>query len=86
MKVETQNIPDVKEIVEAGTALKDVVLKTPLMKNINLSEAFGAEILLKREDLQVRWASISSGIISAAVSDEPSVSCWPRSWWSIWGT
>lgn len=53
MKVETQIAPDVRDIVEAGTALKDVVLKTPLMKNINLSEAFHAEILLKREDLQV---------------------------------
>ncbi len=53
MKVETHIAPDVRDVVEAGTALKDVVLKTPLMKNINLSEAFHAQILLKREDLQV---------------------------------
>ena len=53
MKVEAQISPDVRDVVEAETVLKDVALKTPLMKNINLSDAFEAEISLKREDLQV---------------------------------
>lgn len=53
MKVETHVLPDVSDIVEAGTVLKDVVLKTPVIRNINMSESFGADIFLKREDLQV---------------------------------
>jgi threonine dehydratase len=53
LKVETHVLPDVSDIVEAGTVLKDVVLKTPVIRNINMSESFGADIFLKREDLQV---------------------------------
>ena len=53
MKVQTQTAPDVRDVVEASTILKDVVLKTPLMENINLSDRYEANILLKREDLQV---------------------------------
>lgn len=53
MKIETQTAPDVRDVVEASTILKDVVLKTPLMQNLNLSDAYEANILLKREDLQV---------------------------------
>ena len=37
----------------AHVVLKDVVLKTPLQFHKKLSESFGAEIYLKREDLQV---------------------------------
>lgn len=53
LKVETQILPEVRDVVEAGTVLKDVVLKTPLMENLNLSDAYKANIQLKREDLQV---------------------------------
>jgi threonine dehydratase len=53
VKVEAQILPDVRDVVEAGTLLKDVVLKTPLMENLNLSDAYEANIQLKREDLQV---------------------------------
>ena len=42
-----------KEIIEAEKTLKSVVVKTPLMKNLNLSEEFNATVYLKREDLQV---------------------------------
>lgn len=51
--IDTKTAPDVRDIVEASTILKDVVLKTPLMQNLNLSDAYQANILLKREDLQV---------------------------------
>jgi threonine dehydratase len=46
-------LPDIKNIQQALTRLKDVVLHTPLQKNINLSNRFRANVLLKREDLQV---------------------------------
>src|SRR5690606_13404743 len=39
-------------IIIANQFLKDVVLKTPLQKNRLLSEQYGANIYLKREDLQ----------------------------------
>jgi threonine dehydratase len=42
-----------KEIMDAEKTLKSVVLKTPLMENLNLSEEFNAAVYLKREDLQV---------------------------------
>src|SRR5689334_16300052 len=41
------------DINQAHELLKSVVLKTPLQFHRKLSEKFGAEIYLKREDLQV---------------------------------
>lgn len=46
-KVTTANI------LSAAEALKDVIIRTPLMENPILSDRFGANIWLKREDLQV---------------------------------
>ncbi|SDN33204.1 threonine ammonia-lyase IlvA [Alkalicoccus daliensis] len=43
----------VKDILLAHQALKDVVVKTPLQRDAILSEKYGAEVYLKREDLQV---------------------------------
>ncbi|MDN5203479.1 threonine ammonia-lyase [Fulvivirgaceae bacterium BMA10] len=43
----------VENIMLAQQKLKEVVIRTPLMENINFSEKYGANILLKREDLQV---------------------------------
>ncbi|MEY2869289.1 MAG: hypothetical protein RIR01_1772, partial [Bacteroidota bacterium] len=40
------------QIQEAQKQLQDVVMATPLSKNLNLSNEFAARILLKREDLQ----------------------------------
>ena len=40
------------QIQEAKKQLQDVVMLTPLSKNLNLSNEFAAQILLKREDLQ----------------------------------
>ena len=42
-----------KDINFAAETLRDVISHTPLMRNINLSEKYGANIYLKREDLQV---------------------------------
>lgn len=43
----------VEAIVKAQIRLKHVVQHTPLIKNLNLSERYSANILLKREDLQL---------------------------------
>ena len=45
--------PELKNITRAKINLNEVILQTPLQKNLNLSEEFDAVILLKREDLQV---------------------------------
>jgi threonine dehydratase len=42
-----------KEVLKAKRQFEGVVFPTPLMSNINLSDQFNANILLKREDLQV---------------------------------
>ena len=43
---------NINEIKNASDNLADVVIKSPLEKNLNLSEKFNANIYLKREDLQ----------------------------------
>lgn len=48
-----QAYPDVARIAQAAQQLKEVVRHTPLMRNENLSAAYGANIWLKREDIQV---------------------------------
>lgn len=45
--------PALKDIMAAEHTLNDVLVPTPLMPNRNLSELYGARILLKREDLQM---------------------------------
>ena len=42
-----------QEALKANERLEGVINVTPLMLNANLSEEFGANIYLKREDLQV---------------------------------
>jgi threonine dehydratase len=39
--------------VAAKERIKDVVTRTPLQYNLHLSEKYGADVYLKREDLQV---------------------------------
>ncbi len=54
MRVKTTTYyPKLVDVQEAVTTLKDVVTVTPLTQNINYSNQFGANILLKREDLQL---------------------------------
>ena len=43
----------VNEVQKARERLRDVIVKTPLQLDLTLSERFGANVYLKREDLQV---------------------------------
>lgn len=45
--------PDIDNMYVAAERLEDIATHTPLMHNLNLSERYGADIYLKREDLQV---------------------------------
>ncbi len=45
--------PDLDNIYLAAERLRGVAVHTPLQENINLSDRYGANIFLKREDLQV---------------------------------
>ena len=45
--------PDLDNIYRAAERLRDVAVHTPLQENTNLSDRYGANIYLKREDLQV---------------------------------
>lgn len=45
--------PHIDDVKKASENLKGIVSKTPLSKNENLSKVLGANILFKREDLQV---------------------------------
>lgn len=45
--------PSIERIEQAKKKLKEVVSHTPLMQNFNLSDAYQAQVLLKREDLQL---------------------------------
>jgi threonine dehydratase len=49
----TVKLPSAANIINAHKDLKNVVVRTPLQFNHNLSEKYQAEIWLKREDLQV---------------------------------
>ena len=43
----------VQDIIAAGARLKNVAIHTPLVQNKNLSEEYGCNVWLKREDLQL---------------------------------
>ena len=53
MHTDKLNIPLVADIAAARERLSGIVEKTPLSLNRNLSDAYGARVFLKREDLQV---------------------------------
>src|SRR5215217_8782581 len=55
MKSEAKQIafPNLDDIFRAAERLRKVAIHTPLQPNLNLSERFEANILLKREDLQI---------------------------------
>ncbi len=52
METTTLYYPEVRDIYSAAKILQGVALKTPLQSNQRLSRKFGANIQLKREDLQ----------------------------------
>mgnify|MGYP003884580605 CR=1 FL=1 len=53
MEVDTKYYPSLRAVKEAAAILKNIAVRTPLQKSTYLSEKYGAEIYLKREDLQV---------------------------------
>jgi threonine dehydratase len=53
IKVEMGYFPHIKDISRARITINPVINATPLMQNLNLSELYDANVLLKREDLQV---------------------------------
>lgn len=53
IKVHSNNKPFDFDFAAAANRLKDVVYRTPLVLNYNLSKRYQANIYLKREDLQV---------------------------------
>ena len=50
--VKSHLIP-IKKIQNARLVLDEVIVRTPLEHNRNLSKKYGANVYLKREDLQV---------------------------------
>ncbi|MBW3544091.1 MAG: pyridoxal-phosphate dependent enzyme, partial [Bacteroidetes bacterium] len=44
---------DVAGVERAAKNLKGIIYKTPLLQNHSLSQAYGAQVFFKREDLQV---------------------------------
>lgn len=52
MEVADTRTVQVENVLIAHHFLKDVVVHTPLQKNDYLSEKYGANIYIKREDLQ----------------------------------
>ena len=53
VQAEEKQLVSVEGIQAAEERLKEVVVRTPLIRSMNLSERYGANIYLKREDLQV---------------------------------
>ena len=50
---QTKYIPTVEAIEKASGVLEEILTPTPFQKNNNLSDIYGAEVYLKREDLQM---------------------------------
>ena len=74
----TSNVPTLDAIFLASERLRNVATHTPLMPNLHLSEHYGANIYLKREDLQIvrsykirgaynKMASLSPEVLSHGV-------------------
>jgi len=60
-----------EEILSARERLKSVVLHTPLTRNSNLSEKYGCNVYLKREDLQVVRSYKIRGAYNCISSQKP---------------
>ena len=50
---ETKYFPTVEAIEKAAHVLDEILEPTPFQRNPNLSDIYGAEVYLKREDLQM---------------------------------
>ncbi len=53
MTKEKVYFPALNDVMSAEHTLREILNPTPLMENRNLSQKYGAEIMLKREDLQM---------------------------------
>ena len=53
MTKEKGYFPALNDVMSAEHTLREILNPTPLMENRNLSQKYGAEIMLKREDLQM---------------------------------
>ncbi|RNL82150.1 threonine dehydratase [Sinomicrobium pectinilyticum] len=53
MDVTTKYIPEIEQVKEAAKTLAGVAIHTPLAQSLTYSRMFDANILLKREDLQI---------------------------------
>ena len=53
MSDQTRYFPSLGDVMTAEHTLSEILSPTPLIHNRTLSERFGAEVMLKREDLQV---------------------------------
>ena len=53
MSDKTKYIPTLSDVMAAEHTLSEILSPTPLIHNRTLSERYGAEVMLKREDLQV---------------------------------
>ncbi len=74
-------MPEVRNIQEASVRLKAVAEHTPLVKNLNLSEEYGATVMLKREDLQLVRSYKIRGAYNKISSPTPLTSL--RMAWSV---
>jgi threonine dehydratase len=50
---ETKYFPSIEAIDHAATVLSQILEPTPFQRNSNLSDTYGADVYLKREDLQM---------------------------------
>ena len=72
----TTYFPTVEAIEKASKVLSEILVPTPFQKNANLSDLYGADIYLKREDLQtVRSYKIRGAYNKIRSLDRASLEC-----------
>ena len=65
--------PSVEDIEKASGVLKEILEPTPFQKNADLSARYGADIFLKREDLQMVRSYKIRGAYNKIRSIDPEV-------------
>ena len=68
---QTKYFPTVEAIEKASGVLEEILTPTPFQKNNNLSDIYGAEVYLKREDLQMVRSYKIRGAYNKIRSIEP---------------
>lgn len=72
METITAYFPALKDVQQAASTLKEVVCKTPLMRNQRYSDALGCNVFFKREDLQAVRSYKIRGAYNKIASIAPS--------------